>query len=134
MSSLLLALFGGGRTGIYTVNVGSSAQGGTTFYGFGSSPTSYGSISPNIFSESGTSIINLGSTNIGFTGAVFISFTISGSSPQALFDNMVVGGRTFTSSSATFSSGSSTTWYWVITGTTDPFATNVGNNLVVTFN
>jgi hypothetical protein len=139
MSSILLALFGGGssvQSGSYTVNVGSYQSGFNFFYyGFGTSPTAFGSVTPSVFASSNTSIVNLGGTyhTSQFYTANIIYFTISGSSPQSLFNSMSVGGRVFTSSSAGFSAGSNTTWYWIITGTTDPFAANVGNNLIVTF-
>ena len=141
MSGVLLALFGGGvstPSGSYTVSVGFFQQGSNFFYfGFGGSPVAYGSVTPTTFSNSGTSILTLGSTlqNGQYYTANLLNFSITGTSPQSLFTTLVVSGQVYTSSSASYSvggSGSTTNWTWNITGT-DPFAANVGSNLVVSF-
>lgn len=138
MSGVLLSLFGGGtgtQSSSYTVNVGSFQSGFNFFYyGFGISPTAYGSVTPTIFANSNTSIVTLGSTlqNGQYYTANLINFAISGSSPQSLFTTLVVAGQVYTSSSAIYYTGSTTGWSWNVTGS-DPFAANVGSNIAVTF-
>lgn len=138
MSGVLMALFGGGsavQAGSYTVNVGQLQSGfNFTYYGFGVSPSAYGSVSPTTFSGSGTSILTLGSTYqvSQFFTANILYFSISGSSPQSLFNSLIVGGQVYNSSSASYSTGTNTTWSWVIPSS-DPFASNVGSSVVVSF-
>jgi hypothetical protein len=138
MSSLLLALFGGGTgvaAGSYTVNVGSLSPGyNFTYYGFWSPYPAIGSVSPSVFAGSSTNITVLATTFLSnnVTTLNNLYFTISGSRPQNLFNTITVGGQTYNSSSASYSTGASTSWSWAVVGS-DPFISHVGSNVVVTF-
>lgn len=123
--------FVGSRSGTagYTVTVGQFTFGGAGSYINGFTAT-YGSVSPSIFYNSGTSINGIYWSYNATLGSTNFYFTINGNFPQNTFSSLIVAGQTFSSGVATYTSGGgSTTWQW--SAPVNPFPT-VGAQVAVT--
>ncbi len=131
MSGILLALFGGGKTGntAYVVNVGQYTYGTASYInGFYST---YGSITPTTFSFTNSQIFYLYWNYNDRSSGTVLSFIVNGTQVQSVFTSMTVAGQVFTSASASFyASGGTTTWSW--NAPTNPFPT-VGANVTAYF-
>lgn len=131
MSGILLALFGGGKTGntAYVVNVGQYTYASASYInGFYST---YGSITPTTFSFTNSQIFDLYWNYNDRSGSTVLYFIVNGTQSQSAFTSLSVGGQVFTSSSASFlASGGTTSWTWY--APTNPFPT-VGANVTAYF-
>jgi len=132
VSGILLANVGSGKgTSGYTVTAGYQITypGGVSLELFGYLTGSIGSLSPTTASFSGTTITQIYfSQRAGFVQSLVL--TVTGTVPQAAFTAMTIGSTSFTSSSATYSTGATTTWTWVPSSNLFPTA---GSNYSVTF-
>jgi len=132
VSGILLALFGGGgatQSTNYVVNVGQFLYGGASYLnGFYST---YGSVTPTVFSNTSSTILELAWSYNDRTGSTNMIFTVNGNQLQSAFTNLAVSGQVFTSASATFY-GSSGQSQWTWNAPTNPFPT-VGANVTVYF-
>jgi len=130
MSGLLLTLFGaaGSPNVSYAVNVGQFVNGNNYIYGFYST---YGSVSPTTFSNTGTPIYGIYWSYNDRAGLTNFIFTLAGAASQSIFTSISVSGQTFTSASANFNAFvSQTQWTWFTTA--NPFPT-IGANVAVNF-
>ena len=129
MSGIMISTFNGNGTGggggggtTYSVTVGTNSPD----YGFISG--TFGSISP--VTLSGVNINSLFVYYVYNGGPNRLYITLGGSVAQGVFTNLVVGGISYTSVSATYYvAGGDTIWTWPIT--TNPFAT-IGSVVPVT--
>lgn len=113
MTGVCALLAGSGGTSVYNLTAGESTaypQGGEiNTWGYTSA---VGSIDPPTFSPTGTSISLL--AVFGTSGTPYsMTFTVIGTHTQGVFNSIKVGGDTYTSASAVFSTnGSASTWKW----------------------
>jgi len=117
MSGVMLSTFGGGGT-VYSVTVAQSYL----LYGYTGAA---GSVSPSTLTNNGATISELAYSYS--TGDLYLSLT--GTYSKTAFTQLIVGGVSYTSASATFMSGSTTTWSWV--ASSNPFS-SIGSVVPVT--
>lgn len=127
MSSTITGNASGGGSGgtTYSVTVGYSSVPAYNIYNYGYN-TSIGSISPSTFTNTGSAIVDL--YVLVASGTTELIFAISGSHPQNSFSTLVVGGSSYSASSANYSASSSTSWSWIISS--NPFS-SIGNVVTV---
>jgi len=103
---------GGGGGTVYSVTVGYNPSGyGFNYYGFESGVV--GSISPTVFTNNSATIVGL-YVLVGYS-SFNLFFTISGSAAQNIFTTLKLAGVSYSSASASYTSGVVTTWSWTLT-------------------
>ena len=130
MAGICALIAGSGGTSVHTVTNGERVTypPGGEFNTWGYTSL-IGSIDPPTFSRTSTPITLLAVFgNFGIPQSM--SFAITGGYPQGLFNSLKVGGDTYTSMSASFSTnGSASTWTWATS--TNYFAGTGGTTQVV---
>lgn len=113
-----------------TVTVGIFSTGGGFGTGYGFLSGSGGSVSDGTFNPKGGAAITALYFNT-IAGSTTIVFTLNGSQTNDGWTTMTVSGITYDRASASYTSGTSTSWVW--STATNPFGTTVGATVVASF-
>ncbi len=124
--------YGASADEVQNVTVGTYVTSGyitVTQHGYGSVPSSYGSVSDGTLGVVGNKTIEILSGN----NLAQVNLRVAGSASNSGWTTMNVAGTDFPRSNATYSNATTyTTWNWSGVST-NPFGTTVGANKTVTF-